>query len=78
MTFTVYGHSGNYHHYQDDGLDFNYRNGEYNDYQIVVEDDHVSVRLTHHGFAPVYQRIVVELPDQLIMLNYNSKTETYQ
>ncbi|MDB1104333.1 glycoside hydrolase family 31 protein [Lentilactobacillus parabuchneri] len=78
MTFTVYGHSGNYHHYQDDGLDFNYRNGEYNDYQIVVEDDHVSVRLTHHGFAPVYQRIVVELPDQLITLNYNSKTETYQ
>lgn len=70
MTFRVFGKRGKYTHYQDNGLDFKYENGEYNLYDVEVDGDQVTVKLTHHGYAHEYQRIVVESADRKVILNY--------
>ncbi|OAD63817.1 hypothetical protein A7K95_07960 [Pediococcus parvulus] len=77
MTFNVYGDSGSYHHYQDNGLDFKYQHGEYNDYLVNVDHGQVSVELVHHGFQP-YRKITVNLNNQPVTLTYNSTTEHYE
>ena len=49
-----------YFHYQDNGEDFAYRDGEYNLYRVAREDGEVSVTLVHNGYVPVYEKVVVE------------------
>lgn len=79
MTFKLFGATGDYHHYQDNGTDFNYQNGEWNDYLVSVpKDAPVTVQLTHHGYQPVYSRINVELADRVARLTYDATTKTYQ
>ncbi|BEJ52686.1 glycoside hydrolase family 31 protein [Lentilactobacillus buchneri] len=77
MAFNVYGDSGSYHHYQDNGLDFKYQHGEFNDYLVNVDHGQVSVELVHHGFQP-YREITVNLNNQPVTLTYNSTTEHYE
>ncbi|WP_407889002.1 glycoside hydrolase family 31 protein [Levilactobacillus sp. N40-8-2] len=78
MTFKLFGHAGTYTHYQDDGLDFNYQNGEFNRYEITVKDGHVTVELLHHGYDPAYQTITVDLPDSSVLLTYDRASDGYQ
>lgn len=78
MTFKLYGDEGTYQHYQDDGADFKYQNGEFNIYAVQVKAGQVSVTLSHHGYEPVYQRVTVELTDQAVTLVYDQTTGTYQ
>lgn len=78
MTFKLYGDEGTYQHYQDDGADFKYQNGEFNIYAVQVKTGQVSVTLSHHGYEPVYQRVTVELTDRAVTLAYDQATGTYQ
>ncbi|GEO67556.1 glycoside hydrolase family 31 protein [Levilactobacillus spicheri] len=78
MTFKLYGDHGSTQHYQDDGQDFKYQQGEYNLYDVRVAGQRVSVQLTHHGYAPVYHQITVELADRQVTLVYDAASETYQ
>lgn len=63
ITFKVFGDHADYQHYQDDGTDFNYQDGEFNQYRITVDGDNVNVQLKHHGFKSAYEKITVELPE---------------
>ncbi|WP_252902675.1 DUF5110 domain-containing protein [Paucilactobacillus hokkaidonensis] len=74
MTFRLFGNSGSYKHYQDDGVDFEYENGQYNLYQVTVTTDgEASVTLTNNGFAPVYKYIYLELPNKKLTFEYDEK-----
>lgn len=50
----VYPGEGTYLHYQDNGEDFAYRDGEINIYEITVHGEETSVTLKHHGYDKVY------------------------
>lgn len=60
------GEEGEYFHYQDNGEDFAYREGEYNLYRISLKDGQVSVNLEHQGYAHVYENILVQCKDEFI------------
>ena len=70
MTFRVFGDKVKYTHYQDNGLDFNYQNGEYNLYDVEVADGHVKIKLAYQGYAHEYQQIIVKLADREVVFDY--------
>lgn len=79
MTFRVYGECGSYMHYQDNGLDFAYQDGEYNEYYVEVDENgQAIVELTKHGYGPNYQKIYVETADQRLEFNYDEKSGSYR
>lgn len=49
IEFVCYGESGTYTHYQDNGLDFNFENGEYNIYDVSFNKE-VSVKLQTNNY----------------------------
>ncbi len=60
LILRVYPGEGSYIHYQDNGLDFDYRNGAYNRYRFTkAADGTVSTELLHEGF-PQYGEIEVK------------------
>ena len=65
LILRVYPGEGEYLHYQDNGEDFTYRDGEYNLYHVVWKDGKVSVTLKHHGYEPVYERVMVQCGEEL-------------
>lgn len=78
MTFRLFGEAGSYVHYQDDGTDFNYQHGEYNEYYIAVEENgDVKVKLTNHGYKPTYQKIYVTTDQDRYEFDYDEKTGNY-
>lgn len=56
MTFRLFGDQAEYLHYQDDGVDFNYQQGEYNLYKVECGPK-MKVGLTHLGYQKPYQQI---------------------
>lgn len=78
MKFRLFGDSGSYDHYQDDGVDFKYEDGEYNLYTVTVaENGDASVTLTNNGFAPVYKTIELELPGKELTFKYQEQSKKY-
>ncbi|MDO4903764.1 MAG: glycoside hydrolase family 31 protein [Limosilactobacillus sp.] len=79
MTFRLFGDCGAYKHYQDNGVDFKYQDGEFNEYYIEVDDDHnVTVKLIKHGYKPTYERIYVETDRDRLEFNYDQATDDYK
>lgn len=78
MTFQLFGDHGTYDHYQDNGSNFDYQNGQYNCYHLSVDPHQVSVTLTHHGFSAVYQTIHLALNDRVVTFTYDAQTTSYQ
>ncbi len=77
LTFRLFGESGQYDHYQDNGQDLAYRQGEYNRYQIEVTAEQAQVSLRHHGYRPVYSTITVETTAGSQQFAYDAATEQY-
>ena len=59
LILDIYPGRGKYLHYQDNGEDFKYQNGEYNLYEISHIDNKVSIVLLHNGYQ-VYSKIVAK------------------
>lgn len=60
LLLDVYPGSGCWEHYQDNGEDFAYRQGQYNLYRITVgEDGAVCCRLIRQGYEKTYRRVLV-------------------
>lgn len=56
----VYPGVGEWEHYQDNGEDFAYRDGEYNLYRFTVDESgQVQGRLTHRGYEKTYRKVLV-------------------
>lgn len=79
MTFRLFGDCGAYRHYQDNGVDFKYQDGEYNEYYIEVSaSGAVTVKLNKHGYQPTYHRIYVETNQGRYVFVYDQASESYQ
>ncbi len=78
MTFRLFGDAATYTHYQDDGVDFKYQDGEYNEYTVKtsVAGD-CSINLAHHGYDGQYKTINVQLNDKVVIFKYDDKTAKY-
>jgi alpha-glucosidase len=50
IVFECYGDKGEYKHYQDNGLDFNYEKGEYNIYKVSFNGNESNVELVYNGY----------------------------
>lgn len=60
LLLDVYPGTGEWEHYQDNGEDFAYQDGQYNQYHITVnQDGGVQCRLTHRGYGKIYRRVLV-------------------
>lgn len=58
LLLDVYPGTGEWEHYQDNGEDFAYRKGEYNQYRLSIEEDGtVQCRLMYHGYDKIYRRV---------------------
>lgn len=72
MIFRVFGKHGNYTHYQDNGTDFAYENGEYNVYEISIDGDKANITLRKHGYK-TYRRIDLRTPNEEINFVYRDQ-----
>ena len=73
LILDIYPGSGKYIHYQDNGLDFNYQNGEYNLYEIAHIDNKVKISLLHQGYK-LYKKIILNYLDKKIEItNYEKE-----
>lgn len=60
LILDVYPGNGRYVHYQDNGEDFSYRNGAYNQYEFVIlADGTLKIELLHQGYEKLYRRFAV-------------------
>ena len=59
-----YPGTGTYVHYQDNGEDFRYRQGAYNEYCITNQNGEVKIEKIHEGYLP-YQNVEVRSGEQL-------------
>lgn len=78
MTFRVYGHRGEYIHYQDNGHDFSYQEGQFNRYLIQADGEQVEVKLIDFGYEHNYDRIIVETRQGKHTFDYDAATQAYQ
>nr|WP_225420367.1 glycoside hydrolase family 31 protein [Lapidilactobacillus bayanensis] len=78
ITFKLWGEQGTYHHYQDNGADFAYQNGEYNLYEIKMTANNDAIRLMHHGYQPVYRQINLQRGDLVISFYFDATVQTYK
>jgi alpha-glucosidase len=65
LTLESYSGAGKYQHYQDNGEDYDYQKGIYNEYCFTVNEDNVlKIELNHHGYQKIYKSF---------RLNYNGR-----
>lgn len=56
LTLEIYPGSGTYRHYQDNGEDFDYKEGIYNEYSFTIQDSRLlEIKLLHRGYDRIYQ-----------------------
>lgn len=77
LILNIFEGNGKYIHYQDNGSDFNYQNGEYNLYEINHQNIIIFIKLLHNGYD-LYNKIIIKynnkeyLIDDLTKLKENS------
>lgn len=78
MTFRLYGDHGDYVHYQDNGVDFEYENGQFNLYEIRIGEGSSEVKLSHFGYDKPYEQINLVTDDKKLIYFFDPATKSYQ
>jgi alpha-glucosidase len=69
LILKVYRGNGTYRHYEDNGEDFRYRQGEYNEYQFTIrEDGTLTGECLHSGYATKYRQFRIEFEGRHYLL----------
>lgn len=61
LILDLYPGEGVYQHYQDNGEDFAYREGAFNQYQFTLYEDKLHMKLVHQNYDHIYQKIVLRV-----------------
>lgn len=71
LTLDIYPGKGEYHHYQDNGENFDYLEGKYNEYEFSVDENQLEISLLHHGYGKVYDsfRILYQGQEKIVAFN---------
>lgn len=64
IIFEIYPGDGTYIHYQDNGVDFNYEEGEYNIYEISHIDGNIRIDLSYNGYK-LYDKIYIKYKNNI-------------
>lgn len=73
LILNIYPGSGNYVHYQDNGSDYKYEDGEYNMYEIVHMDNQIRINLAYSNYKPYKKIILRYLNKELEIYNYDNQ-----
>ncbi|MDF2587200.1 MAG: alpha-glucosidase 2 [Anaerocolumna sp.] len=74
LTLDVYEGVSEYHHYQDNGEDFEYEYGEYNEYLFSIDDKGIfTVQLASNGYSKIYQSFKVLYKGKIIVVPFNGE-----
>lgn len=77
ITFRLFGDHGSYVHYQDNGTDFEYENGQYNLYEIKMSENSSEIQLGHMGYDKPYKRIDLISDSRKASYRYNEENGSY-
>lgn len=74
LTLDIYPGEGEYHHFQDNGEDYGYQKGEYNEYCFSLKHEQLEIKLLHQGYDKRYQsfRIIYKEQDMRVNLHENA------
>ncbi|MBQ1412255.1 MAG: glycoside hydrolase family 31 protein [Clostridia bacterium] len=73
LELMVFGSDGTYTHYQDNGEDFAYRDGEYNLYQFMRRNGRLSIEMTHAGYAERYEAFKVTMNGKTFKIKFSGR-----
>ena len=60
LILDIYPGAGHYIHHQDNGEDYAYQDGGYNEYDInITADETLTVCLSHNGYEKMYRKLVI-------------------
>lgn len=77
LTLDVYPGEGVYIHYQDNGEDFSYEQGEYNAYECkLTSDETLTIRMLHKGYGKVYRYFTICYKGQKQKFDFNGESLT--
>lgn len=65
LVLDVYPGTGEYLHYQDNGEDFAYRDGEYNLYRFAQKDGMLTITLEHDGYDKKYKNFEIHCGEEV-------------
>ncbi|WP_310605531.1 glycoside hydrolase family 31 protein [Anaerosporobacter sp.] len=72
LILDIYPGEGSYTHYQDNGEDFAYQEGAYNEYQVKIDkDNNCTVRLVQEGYDANYTSICINCLDHVVEFQVN-------
>lgn len=75
LILRIYPGQGNYVHYQDNGEDFKYEEGEYNMYEIIHDDNFLRINLPYH-FYKAYKKIILKYETKEVTItDFNQQLE---
>lgn len=78
MAFRLYGDYGEYVHYQDDGTDFKYQDGQYNLYEVKMNDDQLEVKLSNFGYDKPYRQINLITDQEKESFVFDEESKSYR
>jgi len=72
LILDVYPGEGSYTHYQDNGEDFAYQAGEFNEFHIKVNKDNTcTINLVQEGYDAIYKTVRVNCLDHVVEFKVN-------
>lgn len=72
LILELYPGKAEYVHYQDNGEDFNYRDGEYNLYCFRADENSLSMELIHQGYEPMYETLTIRYLGKEKIVNFEN------
>ena len=79
LILDIYPGIGEYIHYQDDLESFAYQQGEYNQYQIRLDEKGMlSIRMLHNGYVKIYKNFVIYFDEKVISIPFSGEVLNYQ
>lgn len=76
LILDVYEGEGEYTHYQDNGEDFNYQNGEFNKYSFRLFGNHLTIELKTHGYDKMYESFKIHYQGNEYQVPFTGETVT--
>lgn len=76
LILDVYEGEGEYTHYQDNGEDFNYQNGEFNKYSFRLFGNHLTIELKTHGYDKMYESFKIRYQGNEYQVPFTGETVT--
>lgn len=79
LILDIYPGIGEYIHYQDDSESFAYQQGEYNQYQIKLDEKGMlSICMLHNGYVKTYKNFVIHYDEKVISIPFSGEVLNYQ